>query len=119
MGELLAQGMGELADKIGESGLDIRCSLPQRKAHRAGRRSAAVAGDGKPAQQCVQVRDAALTGVYRRRAFDGTVCITIKNISAFELNMLPEELMERFARGDKSRSSEGSGLGSFHRKKPD
>lgn len=36
---------------------------------------------------------------------------TIKNISREELNIRPEELMERFVRGDESRSSEGSGLG--------
>jgi len=37
--------------------------------------------------------------------------ISIKNISANELNITPEELTERFVRGDQSRNSEGSGLG--------
>ena len=37
--------------------------------------------------------------------------ITIKNISATELNCNPEELTERFIRGDESRTTEGSGLG--------
>lgn len=37
--------------------------------------------------------------------------ITFKNISRFELNISPDELMERFVRGDKSRNTEGSGLG--------
>ena len=36
---------------------------------------------------------------------------TIKNISASPLNISPEELTERFVRGDVSRSTEGSGLG--------
>jgi signal transduction histidine kinase len=35
----------------------------------------------------------------------------LKNISAEKLNISPEELMERFVRGDKSRHTEGSGLG--------
>lgn len=35
----------------------------------------------------------------------------IKNISAEPLNISPEELTERFVRGDKSRSKEGNGLG--------
>ena len=39
------------------------------------------------------------------------VLITFKNISAFELNITAEELMERFTRGDESRTSQGSGLG--------
>jgi len=34
-----------------------------------------------------------------------------KNISAYELNISSDELMERFKRGDESRSSQGSGLG--------
>lgn len=36
---------------------------------------------------------------------------TIKNISAMKLNISPEELTERFVRGDVSRTTEGSGLG--------
>ena len=39
------------------------------------------------------------------------VLISLKNVSAEPLNMDPEELMERFVRGDASRNSEGSGLG--------
>lgn len=37
--------------------------------------------------------------------------IVFRNISREELNISGEELMERFVRGDSSRSSEGSGLG--------
>jgi len=37
--------------------------------------------------------------------------ISFKNISAASLNISPDELMERFVRGDGSRSGEGNGLG--------
>ena len=37
--------------------------------------------------------------------------ITVKNISRTELSVSPEELTERFVRGDHSRNTEGSGLG--------
>ena len=37
--------------------------------------------------------------------------IEIKNISKDRLNISAEELMQRFVRGDKSRTTEGSGLG--------
>lgn len=37
--------------------------------------------------------------------------IAFKNISRYELNISSEELMERFVRGDKSRHTDGSGLG--------
>ena len=41
----------------------------------------------------------------------GIVTITFKNISKYELNIPAEELMARFVRGDRSRHTEGSGLG--------
>lgn len=37
--------------------------------------------------------------------------IEMKNISKDRLNISAEELMQRFVRGDKSRTTEGSGLG--------
>ena len=40
-----------------------------------------------------------------------TACITFRNISREPLNTTSEELMERFVRGDSSRSMEGNGLG--------
>ena len=41
----------------------------------------------------------------------GMAILTFKNISRYPLNISEEELMERFVRGDSSRSTEGSGLG--------
>ena len=35
----------------------------------------------------------------------------LKNTSKEALNISPEELMERFVRGDKSRNTSGNGLG--------
>lgn len=42
---------------------------------------------------------------------DDRVNIQLKNMSATELNILPDELTERFVRGDSSRNTEGNGLG--------
>lgn len=42
---------------------------------------------------------------------DDIVTICFKNISAVEMNFKPEEIAERFVRGDLSRNTEGSGLG--------
>ena len=39
------------------------------------------------------------------------ILLEIKNISATKLNISADELMQRFVRGDKSRYTEGSGLG--------
>ena len=46
--------------------------------------------------------------VYRA---DDELVLTMKNISAKELNIQADELTERFVRGDMSRTTEGSGLG--------
>ena len=41
----------------------------------------------------------------------GFLVFQMKNISASRLDISPEELTERFVRGDRSRTTEGSGLG--------
>lgn len=43
--------------------------------------------------------------------FDTRIDVEIKNVSKEELDFTPEEIVERFTRGDKSRNTEGSGLG--------
>lgn len=42
---------------------------------------------------------------------NGQAVITFRNISKYALNISSDELLERFVRGDKSRNTEGSGLG--------
>ena len=42
---------------------------------------------------------------------DGQAQFIIKNITRYELGENPDELFERFKRGDASRQTEGSGLG--------
>ncbi len=42
---------------------------------------------------------------------DGKAVTTFKNTSSAELNISPDELVERFVRGDQSRNTEGNGLG--------
>ena len=39
------------------------------------------------------------------------VAVTMKNIASYEMNFDPNEIYERFKRGDSSRTTEGSGLG--------
>ncbi len=45
------------------------------------------------------------------RKQDGMVEFVVKNISRRQMNIQPDELTERFIRGDSARSTEGSGLG--------
>lgn len=52
------------------------------------------------------------TRVYIELIDDGShVSISMKNVSAAELNFNTEEITDRFVRGDASRNTEGSGLG--------
>ena len=110
-GSLLSQGLGELADKIEASGLDFRVRIPTERLY--------VQADGRLLWRVVQNL---LSNVFKYalpcsrvyvevEARHNQVCMTFKNISACALNIEPEELMERFKRGDESRHSEGSGLG--------
>ena len=39
------------------------------------------------------------------------LCMEITNTSAYPMDFTKEDIVERFARGDKARSSEGNGLG--------
>ena len=45
------------------------------------------------------------------KEIDDEVIIEFKNISRTQMNFTPEEIIERFVRGDKSRHESGSGLG--------
>ncbi|WP_423739338.1 ATP-binding protein [Clostridium thermobutyricum] len=46
-----------------------------------------------------------------REDYQDYLRISIKNYSKEKLNINPEELFQRFKRGDSSRSTEGNGLG--------
>lgn len=108
---LIRQGMGELSDKMEESGLCFRIQLPPQGVW--------VKADGKLLWRVVENL---LSNVFKYALPASRVYLdveeqgekatfTVKNISAYELNVDPSELMERFKRGDASRHSEGNGLG--------
>jgi signal transduction histidine kinase len=108
---LISQGLGELDDRIQERSLDFKVTYPDEKLY--------VNADGKLLWRAIEnllsnIFKYALEGsrVYVDVTNIGSeVTLTIKNISAYELNISSDELMERFARGDESRNSQGSGLG--------
>ncbi len=47
----------------------------------------------------------------KTQAEGGKVRLTVKNIAAYEMDFDEQEIMERFTRGDKSRTTQGHGLG--------
>lgn len=108
---LLTQGIGEMDEKIEASALDVKLAHPTEKVY--------VKADGKLLWRAIEnlfsnIFKYALPAsrVYIDVENVGTeILVTFKNISAYELNISVDELMERFTRGDESRSSQGSGLG--------
>lgn len=108
---LISQGLGEFDDRIRERRLEFRLNYPNDKVY--------IKADGKLLWRAIENL---LLNIIKYAQEDSRVYIdiadaepqvmlTIKNISAHELNISSEELMERFTRGDQSRSSQGSGLG--------
>ncbi|WP_312128922.1 sensor histidine kinase [Lysinibacillus capsici] len=108
---LLTQGIGEMDEKIEASSLDFKLAHPTEKVY--------VKADGKLLWRSIENL---FSNIFKyalptSRVYIGVedlgneILVTFKNISAFELNISVDELMERFKRGDESRSSQGSGLG--------
>lgn len=109
--ELVNQSVAEFDEKFEEKGLKPLISKPEVPAY--------IMADSRGVYRVVEnlynnIYKYALenTRVYiDTNAIEQKVILTIKNISANPLNVSPEELTERFIRGDVSRRTEGSGLG--------
>lgn len=108
---LLNQCIADAEDKIADSGKTVKININAD--------SAMVMGDGDKLYRVFQnIVDNALN-----YSMDGTrifldvykkadkIVFAEKNISATPINFTEEEILERFVRGDKSRTDGGSGLG--------
>ena len=107
----VSQAAGEFEDRLKECELELITSVPEQETM--------IMADGRRMWRIFDnllnnIRKYALAGtrVYLdlQRQDDKAVFV-FKNTSRERLNISEEELMERFTRGDKSRSSEGNGLG--------
>lgn len=109
--DLFKQVKLEQEEKFREKNLDFRCSYPNEKL--------IVKLDSEKTCRIfenllVNIGKYALAGtrVYVEIGKEEkTAVVRMKNVSAAELHVAPEELTERFVRGDTSRNTEGSGLG--------
>ena len=109
--ELVEQAVGEYADRLAAARLEPVLSLPED--------GVACMADGALiwrvldnllGNACKYAQPG--TRLYIDGVADGrTVTLSFKNVSRDALNISADELMERFVRGDASRSTEGSGLG--------
>ena len=107
---LVQQSIGEWEDKIAEKNLEIISNLPEDKVM--------LNIDGQKFSRVLDnlfsnISKYALENsrVYVDLLKEDGVKLTIKNISKYPLNISADELMERFTRGEKSRTTSGSGLG--------
>lgn len=110
-GVLLSQTVGEFDERLNAAGLIPVVSIPEKPVK--------IMADGR---HLWRVFDNLMNNICKysqvgTRVYldlserDGKARITFRNISKYELNITGEELTERFVRGDKSRNTEGSGLG--------
>ncbi len=109
--EMVQQALGEFEDKLQAAKLEIIPSFPAQPA--------LIMADGRHLWRVIEnlLNNCCKYALRGSRVYvevtetEDNVACTIKNISASPLNISPEELTERFVRGDVSRTTEGSGLG--------
>ena len=109
--ELIKQTTGEFEDKFNDKKLEIIYDIPNEDVY--------INADSR---YMYRIIENLFSNIYKYALEDsrvyidiiknnGIVKIAMKNISKERLNITSEELMQRFVRGDKSRTTEGSGLG--------
>lgn len=109
--ELLYQAGGEFAERFAAAKLEMVTELPENPVY--------FEGDGRRVFRILEnlYGNVAKYAMQNTRVYitlakeEGQACFTMKNISSQKLNITPEELTERFVRGDHARTTEGSGLG--------
>lgn len=111
MGRLLRQTAADMQDRMEESGLHFRMRIENRELP--------FLGDSKKMYRVYQnlIENTLKYSMAGSRVYvevseqDGKIRTSIKNISGCEMDFGAEEIMERFVRGDRNRSTEGNGLG--------
>ena len=111
MVQLVQQALGEFEEKFAQSRLTVVPAFPEEEC--------SILADGRHLWRVIDnllsnCNKYALEGtrIYVEVCrWEGKVVLSIKNISRQPLNIPAERLMERFVRGEESRTTEGSGLG--------
>lgn len=110
-GMFISQAVGEYEEKLLASQLSLIVSQPEKEIR--------IMADGR---RMWRIFDNLMNNICKYslpgtrvylslEELNGRAVITFRNTSREALNMSEEELMERFARGDSSRNTEGNGLG--------
>ena len=111
LGVLLTQAVGEYEEKLAEKELVLHVAKPEEEIR--------ILADGRHLWRvfdnlmnniCKYAQEHSRVYLNMEQRED-RVEIIFRNMSKYELNISPQELSERFVRGDASRHMEGSGLG--------
>ena len=114
IGELINQTTGEFEDKFKEKNLEIISEIPKEEIF--------IEADSRYMYRVIEniFSNVSKYALKNSRVYidvsekSEKVKIEVKNISEQKLNISESELMQRFVRGDKSRTTEGSGLRTFN-----
>lgn len=108
---LLRQVLGELEEKISKADLNVVTKWPEEKIM--------LYLDGRKTYRVYEnlVNNIIKYSMKNSRVYieiindESYVTVVMKNISAYQIDFTTEEIVERFKRGDQSRTTDGSGLG--------
>lgn len=108
---LLRQTLGELEERIVKSSLQFKINLPESKI--------TCQLDGRKTYRVFEniISNILKYSLENSRVYidtsedDKNISIIFKNIASYEMNFNSTDIMDRFIRGDASRSMDGSGLG--------
>jgi signal transduction histidine kinase len=109
--KLIEQTLGDMEDDIEKSGIRIKTSLTEDPVY--------IYSDGKKLYRVFQniIGNALKYSLSGTRVFidmvsqNNIVSVSVKNTASYDMDFTAEEILQRFSRGDKSRTTEGSGLG--------
>lgn len=109
--KLIEQTLGDMEDKISKSDVNIKLKLTDAPVY--------IYADGKRMYRVFQntIDNALKYSLCGTRIFieldiiEDKVLAVIKNVAGYEMDFTASDILERFTRGDKSRTTEGSGLG--------
>ena len=108
---LVRQALAEQEKAIQTSGLALKVTLPEKELP--------IRADGRKMSRVLEnlIGNCVKYSLHGTRVFislaerDEQAVLEVKNTANYEMDFAPDEITERFVRGDAARSTEGSGLG--------
>lgn len=109
--KLIEQTLGDMEDEIEKSSIRIKTDLTESPVY--------INSDGKKLYRVFQniIGNALKYSLQGTRVFiemeleQSIIYVTVKNTASYDMDFSTTDILQRFNRGDKSRTTEGSGLG--------